>query len=180
MIDLWHSALSWWKSTFLSSFVAVFWRFLPLNAPIMLDDICYWWFFLSQSNWWTKYFAHPKIWRPKSCLLIFASLVTLDNFYLLLSTQQTADLTPEWSGGPMFQPLSHIYAKNPFCCLEIVANNVLNHQRIIVFGQLWANVTPILNTAFSLTNGEYANFWYLQLHCYLMHFEMCHVKVSSL
>ena len=30
----------------------------------MLYDICYWWFFLSQDNQWTKYLAHPKIGRP--------------------------------------------------------------------------------------------------------------------
>ena len=29
-----------------SSFVAVFWQFLPSNTPIMLYNICYWWFFL--------------------------------------------------------------------------------------------------------------------------------------
>ena len=48
-------------------------------------------------NWWTKYFVHPKIWRPKPCLLIFASLVALDGFHLLLSIQLTANLTLEWS-----------------------------------------------------------------------------------
>ena len=39
-------ALSWWKSTFSSSFVAVFCRFLPSNAPIMQYNIRYRWFFL--------------------------------------------------------------------------------------------------------------------------------------
>ena len=83
-------------------------------------NIYYWWLFLSQGNQWTKYLAHPKIQRPKPCLLMFVSLVTLDSFHL------TADLTPEWSGGSMFQPLSHIYAKTPFCCIETVAYNTLN------------------------------------------------------
>ena len=59
-----------------------------------------------------KYLAHPKIRRPKP------SLVALDGFHLLLSTQVTADLTLEWSGGSMFHLLSHIYAKSPFCCVE--------------------------------------------------------------
>ena len=102
------------RALFSSSFVAVFWWFLPSNAPITLYDICYWWFFLSQGNQWTKYLAHPKIWRPKPCLLIFASLVTLDSFHLLLSSQLTADLTLEWNGGSIFHPLSHIYAKTLF------------------------------------------------------------------
>ena len=37
------------------------------------------------------------------------------------------------SGGFMFHPLSHIYAKIPFCCVETVANNTLNHRRVVVF-----------------------------------------------
>ena len=72
---------------FFSSFAAVFWLFLPSNAPVMLYGIRYWRFFLSQSNRWTQYLAHPKIRRPKHCLLMFASLVTLDGFHLLLSSQ---------------------------------------------------------------------------------------------
>ena len=54
------------------------------------------------------------MWRLEPCLLMFASLVTLDGFHLLMSTQLTANLTPEWSGGSMFHPLSHIYEKNSF------------------------------------------------------------------
>ena len=41
-------------------------------------------------------------------------------------SQLTANLTQEGSGGSMFHPLSHIYAKTPFCCIETVANNALN------------------------------------------------------
>ena len=78
MINLWHGALSWWKSTFSSLFVPIFWWFLPSNTPIMLYNIPYWWSFLSQGNQWTKYLAHLKIRRPKPCLLMFASLVALD------------------------------------------------------------------------------------------------------
>ena len=37
----------------------------------MLYNIYYWWFCLSQGNWWRKYLAHPKIWRWKPCLLMF-------------------------------------------------------------------------------------------------------------
>ena len=151
MINFWHNVLPWWKSPF-SSFVAVFWWFLLSNASIMLYNICYWWFLLSQGNWWTKYLAHSKIWRPKPCL------VTLDSFYLL-----TADLTLEWSGGSRFHPLSHIHAKTPFSCIETVANT-LNHRCIVVFDQLWANVTPTLNTAFPSTN-VHAKWW---IHCLLI------------
>ena len=165
-----HIALSLLRSTcdtvhylgerelFSSSFVAIFWWFLPSNSPIMLYNIRYWWFFLSQGNIWTKYLVHPKIWCPKPFLLMFVSLVTLDGFHLLLSTQLTADLTPEWSDRSMFYPLSHIYAKTPFCCIETVANNALNRRCIVVFDQLWANAAPTLNTAFSLTN-VHAKWW---------------------
>ena len=101
---------------------------------------------------------HPKIQKPNPFLLMFASLVALHSFHLLLSTKLTANLTPEWSDGSMFHPLSHIYAKAPFCCIETVANNALNHWCIVVFDRLWANTTPTLNTAFSLTN-VHAKWW---------------------
>ena len=90
------------RALFSSSFVAVFWHFLPSNALITLYNIRFWWFFLSKGNRWTKYLAHPKIHRPKPCLLVFASLVALDGFHLLLFTQLTANLTPEWSSGTCF------------------------------------------------------------------------------
>ena len=118
-----------------SSFVAIFWQFLPSNTQILLYNICYWWFFLSQGNR-TKYFTHPKIQRQKPWLLMFVSLFTLDSFHLLLSTQLITNLTPEWSGGSRFHPLSHIYTKIPFCCVETIANNTLNHQHIVVFDRL--------------------------------------------
>ena len=81
-----------------------------------------------------------------------------------MSTQLTADLTLKWSGGSMFHPLSHIYAKAPFCSVETVANNALNCQHIVVFDRLWANVSPTLNTAFSLTN-VHAKWW---IYCLLI------------
>ena len=144
--------------------MTVFWRFLISNKPIILYNNCYWWFFLSQGNWWSKYFAHPEIQRPKPCLLMLASCVTLDSFYLQLSTKLTAHLTREWSGRSMFSPLSHIYAKTPFCCVETLANNALNRRRIVVFDWLWANAEPTWDTAFSLTN-VHAKWW---LHCSLI------------
>ena len=62
---------------------------------------------------------------------MFASLVAMNGFHLLLSTQLTADLTEEWSGGSMFHPLSHVYAKTPFCHVEIVAINTSAIQSVV-------------------------------------------------
>ena len=104
----------WWKSTFFFFICGYFWQFLPSNALTMLYNIRYWWFFFPQDNWRTKYLAHPNIQRSKPCQLIFASLVALDGFHQLLSTQLTDDLSPEWRGGSMFHLLSHIYTKNSF------------------------------------------------------------------
>ena len=84
----------------------------------MLYNICYWCFFLSQGNLWTKYLARPKIRRTKLCLLVFASLVALDGFHRLLSPQLTTDLTLEWSGESMFYPWLLNYAKLLFVALK--------------------------------------------------------------
>ena len=111
-----------------------------------------------------KYLAHLKICIPKPCLLMFVSLVTLDGFHLLLSTQLTVYLTLEQSGGSMFHPLSHIYTKITLCCIEKVANNALNRQCVVFFDWLWANAATTLNTAFSLTN-VHAKWW---IHCLLI------------
>ena len=64
----------------------------------------------------------------------------------------------------MFHQLSHIYAKTLFYCIETVANNALNCQRIVVLDRLWTNATPTLNTAFSLTNVHAK----LGIHCLLI------------
>ena len=32
----------------------------------------------------------------------------------------------------MFHPLSHIYAKTPFCCFKTVANKSLNHRHVVL------------------------------------------------
>ena len=101
---------------------------------------------------------HPKIWRPKPCLLMFAFLVALDGFHMLLFSQLTVNLTPEWSGGSMFHPLSHLYAKTPFCCLETVANNALNCCCIVVFDRLW---TQLSHWQMFMQNGKFTAFWYL-------------------
>ena len=57
----------------------------------------------------------------------------------------------------------HIYAKTPFCRVETVANNALNHQ-CVVLDQICANAAPTLNTAFSLIN-VHAKWW---IHCILI------------
>ena len=97
-------------------------------------------------------------------MLMFASLVALNGFHLLLFTQQTADLTLEWNGESMFLPLLHIYAKTPFCRIETVANNTLNCQYVVIFDRLLANAAHSLNTVFSLTN-VHAKWW---IHCILI------------
>ena len=88
---------------------------------------------------------------PCASLLMFASLVTLDGFHLLLSTQLTANLSLEW-----WIHVSSIvtcsYKKLLFSGVETVGNNALNHWCVAIFDQLWANTVPTFNTAFSLTN----------------------------
>ena len=99
-------------------------------------------------------------------------LVALDGFHLMLSTQLTANLTLEWSGGSMFHPLSHIYVKTIFCCIETVSNNALNCWHVIVFDWLWTNMNPLWTQLshwqIIMQNSEYTAFWYFQLICYLM------------
>ena len=61
--------------------------------------------------------------------------------------------------------------KNPFCCIEIIANNALNY-RCIVFLINYEQTLHPLWTQFShwqmlMQNDEYTAFWYLQLLCYL-------------
>ena len=97
--------------------------FLPSNTPIMLYNICYWSFL--------KIIDEQNTLHIPKCLVMLASLVAFDSFDLLLSTQLTANLTPEWSGESMFHPLLHIYAKTPFSYIETVANNALNHWHVV-------------------------------------------------
>ena len=87
--------------------------------------------------------------EAKTLLLMFASLVALDGYYLLLFTQLTADLTLEWRGGCL--SIVTYLRKNSFCCVQTV-------------DRLWVNAAPNLNTAFSLTNAH-AKWW---IHCLLI------------
>ena len=60
--------------------------------------------------------------------------------------------------------VTHLCKKTPFCCIETVANNVLNCQRVVIFDWLWVNVAPTFNTAFSLTN-VHTKWW---IYCILI------------
>ena len=137
----------------------------------MLYNICYRGFFLSQGNRLKNFFAHPKIRRPKPCLLIFTSLVAFNDFHLLPFTQLTADLTLEWSGGSMFHPLSHIYAKTPFVALKQLQTTLwIVDALLFLFDckQTWHPIwTQLSHWQTFMQNDEYTAFWYLQLLCYL-------------
>ena len=101
------------------------------------------------------------------------SLVDLDGFNLLLPTQLTANLTLEWSGGSMFNLLSHFYAKNSFlfrwnsykqrsessthCCFWLTVSKRNNY--------VW---TQLFHGQIFTQNSEYTTIWYLQLLCYVM------------
>ena len=95
---------------------------------------------------------------------MITSLVALNGFYLLLSTQLTADLTSEWSVWSMFHLLPHIYAKTPFCSVEAVAKNT-ESSTCCFWLTSWANVASTLKIAFSLTN-VHAKWW---IHCLLIY-----------
>ena len=162
------------KEHFSTSFVAVFFfflRFLPSNAPIMLYNIPYWCFSLSQNNRGTKYHAHPKMQKPKPCLLMFESLVALGDFHLLLSSQLTADSTPKWSSGSMFHPLLHIYEKPLFVGLKQLQTMLWIVDALFLIDcektrhPFW---THLSHWQMFMQNGEYTAFWYLQLPCYLI------------
>ena len=110
---------------------------------------------------------HPKIRRPKPCLLKFASLLALAGFHLLLSTQLTANLTREWCGGSMFHPLSHTYRKKKlFFCVETVT--IERSESLTCFLIDCEQTRLPLSTQLShwqmfMQNDEYTAFWYLQL-----------------
>ena len=141
-----------------SSFLAIFWWFLPSNVPIMLYNICYWWFFLCQCNQWIKYLAHPKIQMPVD-VWIFGCFRQLSPI-AVNSADWQFDYGMKW----WIHVSSIVYAKTPFCCVKTAANNVLNCWWVVVFGWLWSNAVPTLNTVFSLTN-VHAKWW---IHCLLV------------
>ena len=152
------------KTALFSLFVAVFWWFLPSNTPIMLYNIHYWWFFLSEGNWWTKYLAYPKIQKPKSCLLMFASLVALDSFHLLLSTQANCQFDSRMKWWIHVSSIVTYLCKNSFLLCWNSCKQPSELSIIVVFDWLWANASPTLNIAFSLAN-VHAKWW---IHCLLI------------
>ena len=118
-----------------------------------------------------KYLVHPKIWRPKPCLLMFASLVALDGFHHLLFTQLTADLTLERRGRSRFYWLSHIYTKVLFVVLKQLQTMLWIVEALLFWidceqtqHPLW---TQLSHWQKFMQNGEYTAFWYLQLLWFL-------------
>ena len=142
------------RALFSSSFVAIFWQLLPSNAPIMLCNICYLWFFHSQGNRWTKYLCTSQNMEVRT---LPVNVCVFGPFgWLSPVAVHSADCRFD-SGVKWWIHVSSIVTylcKNSFCCIETVANNALNCQRVVVFDWLWANVTPTLNTAFSMINVQ--------------------------
>ena len=153
-IDLWHVTLSWRNSTFFFFICGHFWRFPPSNAPVMLYNFRYWWFFFfSQGNHRIKYVAYPEIRKPKLCLLMFAPLVVLDS-------------------GVKWWIHCHIYAKTSFCFIETDANTTLWIVDDLLFLIDCKQTQQIFWRQLShwqmfMQNDEYTAFWYLQLLFYL-------------
>ena len=112
-----------------------FWQFLPSNAPIILYNNHYWWFSLSQDNWWTKYLSHPKIRRSKPCLLVFVSLIALDGFHLLLSTELVANLTLKW--WVHVSSIVSYLCKNSFL---LHWNSCKQHSESLMYCSFWLTV----------------------------------------
>ena len=133
----------------------------------MLYNSRYWWFFLYQGNRLTKYLVHTKIWRPKPCLLMFAPLDALDGFHLLLSTQLTADLTPD----PCFIHCHIFTQKLPFVALKQLQTKIWIVDALLFLidcqqtqHPLW---TQLSHWQMFMKNGEYPAFSYLQLLYYI-------------
>ena len=103
--------MSWLMSIFPFSFVAIFWRFLPSNPPIMLYNIRYWCFFFSLGNLINKI---PCVSQNTEVNNLPAAVHSADCRF---------DSRMKW-----WIHVSSIVTylrKNHFCCVEIVANNVL-------------------------------------------------------
>ena len=149
------------RALFSSSFVAIFWWFIPSNAPILLYNIRYWWFFLSQVNRSTKYQNKEAL--PADIYIYLWSLWTAFTCCCQLSW------LPIWlqsAVGDLCFIHCHIFTEKKilFVAFKTVANNALNRRRVAVFGRLWANAATTLNTAFSLTN-VHSQWW---IHCLLI------------
>ena len=118
-----------------SSFVAVFWLFLPPNTPIMLYNIHYWWFFLFQGNQWTKYVAHPKIQRPKPACWCWR----LWSLWMTFTYCCPLSWLSIWLRSKAVVPCflhCHIFMQKLLLVALKVANNTLNRRRVVVFDRL--------------------------------------------
>ena len=114
-------------------------------------------FFLPQGSRWTKYVAHPKIRRPKPCLLMFASLVTV-SWLLIWILSEVVD--------PCFNHY-HKFMQNIFSYVETVSNMlwIVNASLTLIDCEqtvhpLW---THLSHWRIFMKNGEYTAFWYPRL-----------------
>ena len=165
--------MTWWivlvKEHFSFSFVVIFWPFLPSNAPIKQYYICYWWFFLSQGNQWTKYLVHSKILRPKPCLLMFALwlafICSCPLSWLTISLlSQVVD--PCFIHCHIFmQKLLFVALKQLQSTLWIVDELLFLIDCEQMCHPLWIQLS---HWQMYMQKDEYTAFWYLQLLCYLM------------
>ena len=147
------------RSLFSFSFVAVF---SPSNALIMLYNIRYWWFFLSQvideqnTLYIRKYGGRNLAWWCLHLWSLWTAFTCCCPLSWLLIWLQSEMMD-------LYFNHCHIFTqKTPFCCAETIANNTLNRLRVVVFDRLWTNAAPTLNIAFSLTN-IHAKWWILCL-----------------
>lgn len=65
-----------------------------------------------------------------------AFLAGFDGARLLLSTQLTADLVLEYSGGSKICPLLQIHAISTFYLVETAPNSYQNYPQVVDFGPL--------------------------------------------
>ena len=108
---------------------------------------------------------------------MFASLVALDDFRLLLFTLLIADLTLEWSGGSRFHPLSHICSKTLFATLKQLQRPLWIIEALSFFidceqtrQTLW---TQLSHWQIFMKNCEHTTFWNIQILCYLCYKWVC-------
>ena len=159
------------RAHFSSSFVAIFWWFLPSNAPIMLYNIPYWWYFLCQGNQWTKYLAHLKIQRPKTlptdgCVFGHFGRLSLAAVH---SADCQFDSRVKW--------WIHVSSIVTYLCKNSFLlhwNSCKQCSELLTRCCFWLTVSKhctcfehsFLIEKCSCKNGEYTAFWYLQLLCY--------------
>ena len=148
-----------------SSFVAVFWRSLLSNAPVMPYDICFCWFFLSQDNRWTKYGGqNPACW----CLHLWS-------LWMVFTCCCSLSWLPIWFRSEVVDPCFmnfHIFMqKLLFTALKELQTILWMIDVLIVWLTMSKCGTHFEHNSYwkmFMQNGEYTAFWYLQLIFYLM------------